>query len=138
MMHQPKFIVTDSDRRRLGTAIEEAQRRERLDYYHYALEHGLEEARVVAAEQVPGDVVTMNSLVRIHDLAVGKDLILRLVYPSEMEYCADGLSVASPLGTALLGRREGQEISCWEPAGQRRVRIVEVIFQPERAGAFHL
>lgn len=131
-------IVTDSDRRRLGTAIEEAQRRERLDYYHYALEQGLEQARVVAAEHVPDDVVTMNSHVRIHDLVTGNDLTIRLVYPSELEDGFDGLSVASPLGTALLGRRVGQEVSCWEPAGERRVRITEVVFQPEREGAFHL
>lgn len=137
-MYDSFVIVTDYDRRRLGTAIEEAQRRERLDYYHFALEQGLEQARVVAAEQMPDDVVTMNSQVRIHDLATGNDLTVRLVYPSELEDGFEGLSVASPLGTALLGRRVGQETSCWEPAGQRRVRIVEVMFQPEREGAFHL
>lgn len=137
-MYDTDVIVTDSDRRRLGSAIEEAQRRERLDYYHYALEQGLEQARVVAAEQVPDDVVTMNSLVRVHDLVTAKDLAIRLVYPTELEDGFEGLSVASPLGTALLGRRVGQEISCWEPTGQRRVRIVEVMFQPEREGAFHL
>lgn len=137
-MYDTDVIVTDSDRRRLGSAIEEAQRRERLDYYHYALEQGLEQAHVVAAEQVPDDVVTMNSLVRVHDLVTAKDLAIRLVYPSELEDGFEGLSVASPLGTALLGRRVGQEISCWEPAGERRLRIVEVLFQPEREGAFHL
>ncbi|HEX7450290.1 MAG TPA: GreA/GreB family elongation factor [Pirellulales bacterium] len=137
-MYDPFVIVTDYDHRRLGTAIEEAQRRERLDYYHYALEQGLEQARVVAAEQVPDDLVTMNSLVRLHDLLTGNDLTVRLVYPSELEDGFEGLSVASPLGTALLGRRVGQEISCWEPSGQRRVRIVDVLFQPEREGAFHL
>lgn len=137
-MFDTDVIVTDSDRRRLGSAIEEAQRRERLDYYHYALEQGLEQAHVVTADQVPDDIVTMNSLVRIHDLRLGNDQTIRLVYPSELEDRFDGLSVASPLGTALLGRRVGQEISCWEPTGQRRVRIVEVMFQPEREGAFHL
>ncbi|HJT35413.1 MAG TPA: GreA/GreB family elongation factor [Pirellulales bacterium] len=137
-MNDTDVIVTDSDRRRLGSAIEEAQRRERLDYYHYALEQGLEQAHVVTAEQVPDDVVTMNSLVRIHDFKLGNDQTIRLVYPAELEDGVEGLSVASPLGTALLGRRVGQEISCWEPTGQRRVRIVEVIFQPERDGALHL
>lgn len=137
-MYDPCVIVTDSDRRRLGTAIEEAQRRERLDYYHYALEQELEQALVVAPDLVPDDVVTMNSVVRIHDLAVSQDKTVRLVYPADHEDGYDGLSVATPLGTALLGRRVGDQVSCWEPAGQRRVRIDEVLYQPEREGAFHL
>ena len=60
-----------------------------------------------------------------------------LVYPDDIDLASDGVSILEPLGTALLGARVGDVIQC--PAEKvGRLRIVEILYQPEHLGAFHL
>jgi GreA/GreB family transcription elongation factor len=77
-------------------------------------------------------VVTMNSRVTYVDETAGVRTTVKLVYPRG----AAGrgrLPVTSPLGTALLGLREGQEIEWRFPlGGRRRLRVERVLLQPER------
>ena len=99
---------------------------------HPALQRALERATVVPAAEIPPDVVTMNSRVTYVDETAGVRTIVKLVYPGG----AAGrgrLPVTSPLGTTLLGLREGQEIEWRFPlGGRRRLRVERVLFQPER------
>ena len=99
---------------------------------HAPLLRKLAHARIVPASQVPPDVVTMDSRVRYSGEANGVHRHVKLVYPQK----ADGrgqVSVLSPLGTALLGSSAGQEIEWDFPGGgRRRIRVEEVVSQPER------
>ena len=61
-----------------------------------------------------------------------------LCYPDEADVSAGKLSVLAPLGTALLGAHVGAVVEFTAPAGSRRLRIEETLFQPEREGKFHL
>jgi regulator of nucleoside diphosphate kinase len=99
------------------------------------LRRELARAIVVSSEAMPPDVVTMNSLVRYRDELKGVTRTVALVYP----YAAQGgqgmVSVLSPIGTALLGLSEGQTIDWDFPDGShRRLRVEEVLHQPERIG----
>lgn len=103
-----------------------------------ALEEELLRARVVEPSQVPGDVVTMNSTVRFRVLNTGEVFTLTLVYPKDMDDTGAKISILAPVGTALLGLSQGDEIDWPRPAGGVvRVRIEEVAYQPERAGQYH-
>ncbi len=97
---------------------------------HGTLQGKLARARVLSADRVPVDLVTMNSRVRFTDGGVLRHA--KLVYPQQ----ADGhgrVSVLSPLGTALLGLSAGQEIeSSFPGGGRRRIRVEAVVSQPER------
>jgi regulator of nucleoside diphosphate kinase len=100
-----------------------------------ALEEELDRAEVVAPERVPADVVTMNSEVRLKDLDTGKVMVYRVVYPNTRPTdSADPVSVLAPLGTALLGYRAGDVIEWPVPRGTRRLKVLDVVFQPESAG----
>ena len=83
-------------------------------------------AVVVDAEDVPAGVVTMHSRVRVQDVATGESWTYTLVFPHDADIASGRLSVLAPLGTALLGYREGDEIEWRMPGGVRRVRILEV------------
>jgi regulator of nucleoside diphosphate kinase len=99
---------------------------------HPALESALARATVVPAAEVPPDVVTMNSRVTYVDESAGVRTTVKLVYPQEAAGQVH-LPVTAPLGTALLGLREGQEIESHFPLGcRRRLRVEAVLFQPER------
>ncbi len=83
-------------------------------------------------------VVTMNSIVTFEDIASGYKRTVRLVYPEHADSSWDRVSILSPLGSALLGLRVGQEFDWILPQGKRRVRILEVPYQPEASGDFSL
>jgi len=134
-----EIIVTQTDLSRLKASIERLSAYDRRQQGHLAeLEAELGRAKTIAAEDVPGDVVTMNSTVRLKDLASGEESIYTLVYPNEADAANARISVLAPIGMALLGDRVGSEIAWKVPSGERRLRVEEILFQPEAAGFFKL
>ena len=131
--------VTYNDRQRLGCWLDDET------IYSWSdpgcsdkLTSALESADVVDADLAPEDLVTMNSTVLLAEKSDGKQWTVTLVYPDDIDLVADGISVLDPRGMALLGRRVGELIQ-WSADGLRRkVRIDDVVYQPELAGASHL
>ena len=99
------------------------------------LERELVRAHVVKREEMPADIVTMNSRVVFEDEGAGERREVTLVYPGSADIDTGRISVLTPVGTALLGLRVGQSID-WElpGGGRRRYRIAAVPYQPEAAG----
>ena len=91
----------------------------------------------VSQEHVDADVVTMNSRVRVSD-ASDREQVLTLVYDSDADLFGEKVSVVSALGAAVLGSRVGDEVEWQTRRGPRRLRIEEIVFQPEAAGTFGL
>lgn len=103
-----------------------------------ALEAELLRADVREPEDMPADVVTMNSTVRFTLLESAKSLELTLVYPRDADGSPDRISVFAPIGSALLGLSVGQQLA-WPAADGKpvTVRVDAISYQPERAGALH-
>ena len=101
-----------------------------------ALEEELDRADVVESRDVPPTVVTMNSTVRFRVTSSNEEFCMTLVYPRD-KMAEDCVSILAPVGSALLGLSEGDEIEWPAPGGSLQVRIEEVTYQPERAGDFH-
>jgi regulator of nucleoside diphosphate kinase len=96
------------------------------------LEGELLRARVVPSDQIPRDVVTMNSRVVFEDEQTGERREVTLVYPRDADIDAGKISILVPVGSALLGLRVGQSIDWTLPSGQkRRYRVIAVPYQPE-------
>lgn len=94
----------------------------------------LDRAEVVEPQDVPPDVVTMNSKVRFV-LESGEEFCLTLVYPQDIDGSSERISILAPVGSALLGLSAGAQIEWPRPGGGvMKVRLVEVVYQPERAG----
>jgi regulator of nucleoside diphosphate kinase len=102
------------------------------------LEDELDRAVVVEQRAVPPDVVTMNSQIVYEDCATGARRDVELVYPGDSDAARGRVSVMAPVGSALLGLRVGQQIEWKLPTGTRCMRVVEVRYQPEAEGHFHL
>lgn len=98
------------------------------------LEEELDRAEIVDCRQtIPPDVITMNSEVRLMDMDSGDIKVYKLVFPIQMR-TDHTLSVLAPIGTAILGYRSGDIIEWRVPRGVRRLKVLEVLFQPEAAG----
>ena len=138
IMKKRILIISDADRERLEALIDSARMDTRVrEDYLAALEGELSRARVVPAGNVPADVVTMNSIVSLRDLDSKEMEELELVYPADADMAHNRISVLAPIGTAILGYRLGDVIEWRVPAGLRRLRVEEVLYQPERAGILH-
>lgn len=133
------IYITEVDLQRLGELVGVARSCSELDQASLAaLQAELDRASIVSSQEVPADVITMHSQVRIRDLGTGEEMVFALVYPRGANLEQGKISVMSPLGTALLGYRAGDVLDWRVPDGVRRLQIMEVEYQPEAAGHFHL
>lgn len=98
----------------------------------------LENAVVVEPQEVPSDVVTMNSVVKLTFLNQEKQLSFQLVYPDAANFKENKISIFSPVATALIGYRVGDTIEWIVPAGITKIRIDEIVYQPEASGDYDL
>lgn len=102
------------------------------------LESELARARVVEPRDMPPTVVTMNSTVRFKIESSNDEFELTLVYPKDIDSTGKTISILAPVGSALLGLSQGDEIEWPKPGGGvLRVQIKEVTYQPERSGELH-
>jgi regulator of nucleoside diphosphate kinase len=129
------IFITEADMRRLEPLIED-MKNSRDDLR--ALQAELVQARVVAPRDVPADVITMNSKVRLRDLETSEEMTYTLVFPDQANIEQGRISVVAPVGTAMLGHRVGDEFEWQVPAGSVRLRVEELLYQPEAAGHYHL
>ena len=129
------IYVTESDKARLEDLFDYVSNLwERDQRYLDSLRQELERAEVVAAAEIPPDVITMNSQVRVRDLATGKVTVYTLVFPRDSDFFCNRISILAPIGTALLGLRVGDVVEWKVPAGTRRLKVESVLYQPEAAG----
>lgn len=133
MARAPTIYLTQDDLDRLLDLLEAyaagagGRRFERL-------EAELARARVVPPDQMPKDVVTMNSRVVFENEETGERREITLVYPKDADIDAGKVSILVPVGTALLGLRVGQSIDWTLPSGQKhRYRVIAVPYQPQMA-----
>lgn len=135
---EPRDIyITKFDLHRLKELVDVSLTFKEQDRGHLeSLQHELERAHIVEPTDVPRDVVTMNSRVRLRNVETGEETVYTLVFPAEAKIQENKLSVLAPIGTAILGYRVGDTVDWRVPAGTRRVRVEEILYQPEAVGHY--
>jgi len=117
--------LTEADFNRLSAltrALKEGRRPERA----VALEERLRDPLFLEDERPAEGYVSMQSTVTIRDSATDESFTYRLVFPAEADIASGRISVLSPLGAALLGRRCGESFSYASPGGPRQVSVDRV------------
>ncbi|MBT0653051.1 nucleoside diphosphate kinase regulator [Geomobilimonas luticola] len=134
-----QIFITEFDLHRLDVLIENAGSTQSRDSRN--LEELGEElllADVVDPAGIPPDVITMNSRVCLQDMDTGEDLVYTLVFPKDANLESGRISVLAPVGTAMIGYREGDTITWPVPGGMKRLKVKKILYQPEAAGDYHL
>jgi transcription elongation factor GreA len=90
-----------------------------------ALEDKLRSATVVDASDLGTDVVRVGSIVHVKDVA-GKSSKYTIVGSAEANPADSKLSNESPVGTALSGRKRGEEVKITTPRGERKLKITKI------------
>ena len=138
-MPKRKIVISAADRRRLESMLKSEFPEIVGPRGHlYELKDELDRATIVRPDDIPQNVVTMNSTIVLRDIDTLEVETYTLVYPEQADIADGKLSVLAPIGTAVLGQCVGDVLRWRAPAGRRRLKIEQVVYQPEREGAFHL
>lgn len=122
MENQDNLIITQDDFQKISRLLIAAQ-----GDLAELLQEELNRAFIVTSEELPQDVVAMNSKVSFQDIDSGKELAVTLVYPHEANINENKVSVLAPVGSALIGLRVGQVINWPLPNGkEKRLKVVSV------------
>lgn len=134
-MTRKAIIITEFDRERLHKLVLDAQFGEyRNSPYLGELKTEIENAQVVTPQEIPADVITMNSTVVLVDLESGEEETYTLVFPEDADIMEAKISILAPVVTAMLGYAIGDVIDWPIPAGRRKLRVERIIYQPEASG----
>ena len=87
------------------------------------LQRVLENSRVIDPEALPNDRVCLLSRVEFTNLATNSQMTFEIVSPHEMDLEAEKISLYSPIGAALMGKKVGEIAEVTVPSGTLRLRI---------------
>ena len=136
-MNKNTIYLTDKDYNRLLQMVQ-SQRQKNGLFVVAALSQELKRAKVVSPTEIPADVITMNSRVRLKEMKSAAELDIDIVYPKDADVGKRKVSVLAPVGTAVLGCRVGDEVKWPVAQGMVTYKVQELIYQPEAAGDFNL
>lgn len=122
----------------LGDLRENAEYKSALERQEFVrarighLSRRLAELAKIDLNDMPEDRVGFGSKVRVHDLALDESDTYTIVAGDFIDFDAGHVSLESPIGRGLLGAREGDEVTVRLPAGERRLKIVELSTLPQQ------
>ena len=141
LMHNimKKVTLTKNDYTRIYKAITDAKNSKTINSNEAEkLLSELSKAEIVSSEKIDKDVVTMNSEVKLFFENTQKEQSFKIVYPQDANLKENKISIFSPIATALIGYKIGDEIEWIVPGGMTKIKIIDLIYQPEAAGDFDL
>ncbi len=90
------------------------------------LENTLSHAKIIDAKDLPNDKIYILSRVKLRDLKKNVEVEWLLVSPEESNFDEQKISVTSPIGKALLGKRIGDDVEIKVPAGILHYKVLDV------------
>ena len=90
------------------------------------LENLLSRAKVLAPEEIPDDEVYILSIVKVHDISYNEKVTFHMVSPEEADFEQDKISITSPIGQALLGKKVNEVAVVEVVEGKNEYKILEI------------
>ena len=91
------------------------------------LEFKLANIDIIETDKLPKDRAVFGCKVVLENIETGEDVRYQLVGPDESDIENGRISVSSPLGKAIIGRKPGDELSLQVPGGRRTYELVEIL-----------
>jgi regulator of nucleoside diphosphate kinase len=134
-----KLIINSLDYSRIQRCISDAKQLRSINSADAdKLLNELRSAQVLEPEEIPSNVVTMNSIVKLSFLNNKQQTQFQIVYPKNANFKENKISIFSPIATALIGYKVGDQIEWIVPAGPTKIQIDEILYQPESSGDLDL
>ena len=91
------------------------------------LEQMLATCQIIPTDNLPSDHVVFGSTVKVEDLNTEEIGVYQLVGPYESAPEKGKLSVTSPIGSALVGKQQGDIVDLKTPGGVKELEIIEIL-----------
>ena len=91
------------------------------------LEFKVANADIIEIKKLPKDRAVFGSRVILENIDTGEDVKYQLVGPDESDIDKGRISITSPLGKAMLGKKPGDELTVQVPGGKRVYELVEIL-----------
>jgi transcription elongation factor GreA len=130
---RPENILAIEEARAHGDLSENAEYSAAKDRQQFInariseLEYKIGNADVIDPEKLPRDRVVFGTRVLLENTETGEDVEYQLVGPDESNIDEGRISVSSPLGQAIIGKRPDDEITIQAPGGKRVYELVEIL-----------
>lgn len=126
-MANKNIILNEEDYKSLSLLIEKLKRTNRFNSkYMKVLGDEMESANIGEVNNLDTKYVSLNSLVSYKELKSGDVLKASIVFPAFADSAKNLYSILSPLGTALIGEKVGNITTCYAPAGEIELKILEI------------
>jgi transcription elongation factor GreA len=125
----PKEIAAAASQGDLSENAEYEQALAKRDMFQsklVALEKRISQIASLDISRLPKDKAAYGSKVKLLDLDSEKELTYKLVMPEELTGDPTLLSISSPIGSALVGLSEGEEVRIRIPAGTKRFEVLDI------------
>jgi len=129
---RPKILKAIEEARAHGDLSENAEYDAAREEYQFLqkkvaeIEEMLKNSEIVDVRQGDGEAVEFGCSVALKNLDTDEEVVYRLVGPYESDIQKGMISMASPLGRALMGKSVGDEVNFSAPGGQRTYEIVSI------------
>ena len=90
------------------------------------LEESISNARVIDESEINTDKVSILSKVQVPNLSFNKEFEYTIVSEEESDLQLGKISVQSPIGKGLLGKKKGEEVSIDVPSGELKFKILNI------------
>ncbi len=90
------------------------------------LGYKLRNADIIDPDMLPKDRAVFACKVVLENIDTGESVEYKLVGPDESDIEKGRISVSSPLGQAIIGKKEGDEIILQAPGGKRSYELIEI------------
>ncbi|HMQ68043.1 MAG TPA: transcription elongation factor GreA [Ignavibacteria bacterium] len=90
------------------------------------LEVMLSKVKIIAPEDMPDNEVYILSVVKVLDIKAKEEITFTLVSPEEADFEMDKISVTSPIGKALLGKKKNEIVEVDVPDGMIKYKILNI------------
>jgi transcription elongation factor GreA len=91
------------------------------------LEYKLASCEIIETKKLPKDRALFGCRVVLENIDTGEDVEYQLVGPDESDIGQGRISISSPLGKAILGRKPGDELTIQVPGGKRVYELVKIL-----------
>ena len=137
-LHDYKFKKRPLVSQKVATAREHGDLKENAEYHAAReelslletrikqLEDRIARARIINEEDIPGDAVYILTTVVLKDLDFNEMIEYKLVSVAEANISENKISVASPVGKALIGKKKGEKVVVQVPAGKLNYEIIDI------------
>ncbi len=87
----------------------------------------LANADIINPDKLPKDRAAFGHKVLLENVDTGEDVAYQLVGPDESDIEQGRISISSPLGKAIIGKKPGDELTLEAPGGKRVYELVEIL-----------